>query len=66
LINHPLNALDNLQGFFILPITTMNDSTLDLFCEHEDEQYADEYAMEIETKAALLEITVDYYMMEFM
>jgi hypothetical protein len=44
----------------------MNDSTLDLFCEHEDEQYADEYAMEIETKAALLEITVDYYMMEFM
>lgn len=44
----------------------MNDSTLDLFCKHEDEKYADEYAMEIEMKAALLEITVDYYMMEFM
>jgi hypothetical protein len=27
--------------------------------------YADEYAMELERKAAELEITVDYYMMEF-
>jgi hypothetical protein len=27
--------------------------------------YADEYAMEIERKCAELEITVDYYMMEF-
>lgn len=43
----------------------MNDSTLDLFCSHEDENYADEYAMEIERKCAELEITVDYYMMEF-
>ena len=44
----------------------MNDSTLDLFCSHEDDCYADEYAMEMETKAAELEVTVDYYMMEFM
>jgi hypothetical protein len=44
----------------------MHDSTLDLFCEHEDETIADEYAMEIEMKAAMLEVTVDYYMMEFM
>ena len=51
----------------------MNDSTLDLFCEHEDtEDEEDElseaelFSMEIEMKAALLEITVDYYMMEFM
>jgi len=44
----------------------MNDSTLDLFCEHEDAQYADEYAMELEEKAAALEITVDYFMLEFM
>lgn len=44
----------------------MHDSTLDLFCEHESENCADEYAQEIELKAAELEVTVDYYMMEFM
>jgi hypothetical protein len=45
----------------------MHESTLDLFCEsNDDEQIADEYAMEIEMKAAFLEVTVDYYMMEFM
>ena len=34
-----------------------------------NEQYADEadqFAIELEQKAAELEITVDYYMMEFM
>ncbi len=46
-------------------MTFMNESTLDLFCQHEDEAFADEYAMELERKAAELEITVDYYMMEF-
>ena len=30
----------------------MIDSTLDLFCEHDDAEYADEFAMEIEEKAA--------------
>jgi hypothetical protein len=44
----------------------MHDSTLDLFCNHESADYADEYAMEIERKAAELEVTVDYYMAEFM
>jgi len=44
----------------------MNDSTLDLFCQHEDEMFADEYAMELERKAAELEITVDYFIQEFM
>jgi len=44
----------------------MHDSTLDLFCQHEDESIAEEFAMEIEMKAAMLEVTVDYYMMEFM
>jgi hypothetical protein len=45
----------------------MHDSTLDLFCDHgDDERCADEFAMEIEMKAAMLEVTVDYYMMEFM
>ena len=44
----------------------MNDSTLDLFCQHEDDCYADEYAMELERKAAELEITFDYFIQEFM
>ena len=43
----------------------MHDSTLDLFCKHESAEYADEYAMEIEEKAKSLEVTVDYYLMEF-
>jgi hypothetical protein len=54
---------------FILHLLTeqqMHESTLDLFCDHESAEHADEYAMEIERKAAELEITVDYYMMEFM
>ncbi len=44
----------------------MHDSTLDLFCEHESDEYADEYAKEIEMLAAELEVTVDYYIAEFM
>jgi hypothetical protein len=44
----------------------MTDSTLDLFCQHEDAQMAEEYAMELEAKAAELEITVDYYIAEFL
>lgn len=44
----------------------MHDSTLDLFCQDADETIADEYAKEIELKAAELEVTVDYYMQEFL
>lgn len=44
----------------------IHESTLDLFCEHESVQLAEEFAMEMEQKAAELEITVDYYMQEFM
>ena len=44
----------------------MHESTLDLFCGDESEVYADEYAMEIERKAAELEVTVDYYIAEFL
>lgn len=44
----------------------MHESTLDLFCDHEDELYADEFTRELEMKAAELEVTVDYFMMEFM
>ena len=55
---------------FILQIifqqNKMHKSTLDLFCNDNSDEIADEYAMELERKAAELEITVDYYMMEFM
>jgi len=44
----------------------MHESTLDLFCGDESEEYADEYAKELEQKAAELEITVDYYIAEFL
>lgn len=43
----------------------MHESSLDLFCEEESDEYADEYSKEIELKAAELEITVDYYLAEF-
>jgi hypothetical protein len=43
----------------------MHDSTLDLFCGDDSAEFADEYAMEIERKAAELEVTVDYYLAEF-
>lgn len=44
----------------------MHESTLDLFCNHDSDEFADEYAMELEQKAAELEVTVDYYIAEFM
>jgi len=44
----------------------MNESTLNLFCEHQDKKDAEQFALELEQKASELEITVDYYMMEFM
>jgi len=50
----------------IRKVNTMYDSTLDLFCNHDSDEFADEYAMEIERKAAELEVTVDYYIAEFM
>lgn len=43
----------------------MHESTLDLFCEQESTQLAEEFALELEQKAAELEITVDYYLAEF-
>ena len=42
----------------------MNESTRDLFCERADKE-AHAFAMELESKAAALEITVDYYLEEF-
>jgi len=43
----------------------MHESTLDLFCNDFNDDSNDEYAMELEKKAAELEITLDYYLMEF-
>jgi len=53
------------------PFNSMHESTLDLFCGdiHSDEfdkQMAEEFASDIEAKAAHHEVTVDYYMQEFM
>jgi len=42
----------------------MHESSLDLFCDRADKE-AHAFAMEIESKAAALEITVDYYLEEF-
>ena len=47
-------------------MNTMHESTLDLFCGDDSNEYADEYARELEMKAAELEITVDYYIAEFL
>jgi hypothetical protein len=44
----------------------MHESTLDLFCDQADAQMAEEYTLELEAKAAELEVTVDYYMSEFL
>tara|TARA_B100001063_G_C16660188_1_gene500597 strand:+ start:809 stop:952 length:144 start_codon:yes stop_codon:yes gene_type:complete len=47
----------------------MHESTLDLFTgvtNISDDILATEFANEIEAKAAALEVTVDYYMQEFM
>jgi hypothetical protein len=43
----------------------MNNRILDLFCENEDERYADEYAMWIEELASKYEVTCDYIIQEF-
>jgi hypothetical protein len=44
----------------------MTESSLDLFCDHIDTQMAEEFAMDLEAKAAELEITVDYLIAEFL
>jgi hypothetical protein len=46
----------------------MNKSTLDLFCDHEDErnEIDDAFDMALEEEASKLEVTVDYYIEEFL
>jgi len=43
----------------------MTDETIDLFIQHEDEM-ANQFWEEVEQKAAHYEVTVDYYLAEFM
>jgi len=61
-----LDFLVNLCYHTCMKDKFMLQSTLDLFCDHIDTQMAEEYAMELEAKAAELEVTVDYYMAEFL
>ena len=61
-----LNFLVQLWYEVIMENKFMNESRLDLFCQLPSEQIAEEYAMELEAKSAELEVTVDYYMAEFM
>lgn len=44
----------------------MNKSTLDLFTQHNEEDNDNDEMNSIEEIASQLEVTVDYYMMEFM
>jgi len=60
-----IDFLVNLWYHTCMKDKMMHQSTLDLFCDHADEQMAEEYTLELEAKAAELEITVDYYMAEF-
>jgi hypothetical protein len=43
----------------------MHDSTLDLFCNHESAEYADEFAIYVEELASKYEVTCDYIIQEF-
>lgn len=46
----------------------MNESTLNLFCDHEDQknEIDNAFDMALEELAAEQEVTVDYFMMEFL
>jgi len=61
-----LDFLVNLWYHTCMKDKFMSNTSLDLFCDHIDAQLADEFAMDLEAKAAELEITVDYYMAEFL
>jgi len=47
---------------------SMHESTLDLFCSHDDDNLDidDAFMCAFEEEASKLEITVDYYMAEFL
>lgn len=54
--------IDFIRGIF----HTMNEKIVNLFYDQQDNDDAELFSLEIERKAAELEVTVDYYMMEFM
>lgn len=43
----------------------MNDSTLDLFSDHEDKRNADAFSLNVEYLAEKYEVTCDYIIQEF-
>jgi len=43
----------------------MHESTLDLFCEHQEQEDADKFAMYVEELASKYEVTCDYIIQEF-
>lgn len=54
-----------------LPFNSMHETTLDLFCgddnsDEENHMFAEEFAASLEERAAFYEVTVDYYMEEFL
>ena len=54
-----------------LPFNSMHETTLDLFCcdnnsDEENHIFAEEFAASLEERAAFYEVTVDYYMEEFL
>ena len=53
------------------PFNSMHETTLDLFCgddnsDEENHMFAEEFAASLEERAAFYEVTVDYYMEEFL
>jgi hypothetical protein len=48
-------------------MNSMHESTLDLFCDHNDTLDIDDaFLLAFEEQASKLEVTVDYYMEEFL
>jgi len=51
------------DNYLMKPESFLSDSTLDLLSDKAD---AEAFALDIEAQAAALDITVDYFMQEFM
>ena len=44
---------------------TMKDTTLDLFCEHQEKKDAEDFSLYVEKLASQYEVTCDYILEEF-
>ncbi len=60
-----LDFLVNLWYHTCMKDKFMTDSTLDLFCQHEDAMEADKFASYVEELASKYEVTCDYIIQEF-